>query len=299
MAGLWWWQKESPEAVADAALAIPAPRLYALSQAEIMQEAESGDGAAMYVFGLRFMYGMDGQPNCERGRIWIQRAAEGGHRRAASCLGYIYMKGDGGVEKNLDLAWAWCQRAAEQGDAWGMLWLGYMTIFCEYSKASDIQWLERARACAEVGAKEGDVDAMTALALLRAEWWGGCENTVIATRWCREAALLGDTYAMESLGWAYRDGRGVPSDLSRSRVWLGHAAKRGIGRAIETLAEMYEKGEGGMRDEKRAFELYMWTANLGFRVSIERVGRMLLKGRGVEQDVTAGRAWLSMVCKNE
>ena len=61
---------------------------------------------------------------------------------------------------------------------------------------------------------------------------------------------------MQTLGWLYLKGDGVPQDYRVAAEWLRQAAGRGLAVAQRTLSVMYARGHGVSRDLGAA---YMWS----------------------------------------
>ena len=59
-----------------------------------------------------------------------------------------------------------------------------------------------------------------------------------AVSWYRKAAEQGDAEAQFLLGECYRDGKGVPQDLTEAKRWFQTAANTGHQGAITALAQM-------------------------------------------------------------
>ncbi len=67
------------------------------------------------------------------------------------------------------------------------------------------------------------------------------ENQAKALRANQEGAARGDAYGEYRMGQRYRDGDGVPKDLTKAREWLEKAASQGIKDAARELTELPDK----------------------------------------------------------
>lgn len=129
-------------------------------------------------------------------------------------------------------------------------------------------------------------------------WWGDSADEV------DEAVVVGpdgtpvedtETIApdqMARLSNAYRQGDGVPHDLTLARVWARRAAEAGHVGAMNDLGQMLEAGLGGPMDAMEAARWYReaaWQGNAGAQHSLAVA---LRQGNGVESDLVAAEGWL-------
>lgn len=70
--------------------------------------------------------------------------------------------------------------------------------------------------------------------------------------WFKKAADRGFTEAMNTIAYCYKDGRGVPKDLSQFISWAKRAAGNNSPWAMMRLAETYAGGEGVPQDLEQA-----------------------------------------------
>ena len=73
-----------------------------------------------------------------------------------------------------------------------------------------------------------------------------------AVYWYRQAADLGDAYAMAKLGWMYRNGRGVEQSDEEAVRWYRPAAELGNADAMTNLGWMYRNGRGVEQSDEEA-----------------------------------------------
>ena len=74
-------------------------------------------------------------------------------------------------------------------------------------------------------AGQGDVDAMTNIALYYYLGRGVAKDITMAIYWWRTAADQGNDKASFNLGICYRDGMGVTRDLYEAKMWLKKAKR--------------------------------------------------------------------------
>ncbi len=129
-------------------------------------------------------------------------------------------------------------------------------------------------------------------------WWGDSvddtdESVVVGP----DGTLVEDSEPlgpgqMARLSAAYRQGNGVPRDLTLARRWAQRAAEAGHAGAMNDLGQMLEAGLGGPRDEAAAARWYGEAARSGIAGAQHGLAVMLRDGRGVERDLVAAEGWL-------
>lgn len=112
-----------------------------------------------------------------------------------------------------------------------------------------------------------------------------------AKEWYERAALLDDSFALNSLGVMYDEGLGVVPDPIRARDYFARASKKGHHQAHFNLAEMYYRGRGGAQDLRRARELYLKAASQGHAGAQNMLGLMYYLGEGGETEIRLAKSW--------
>ncbi|MDN3630395.1 tetratricopeptide repeat protein [Vibrio lentus] len=77
-----------------------------------------------------------------------------------------------------------------------------------------------------------------------------------ATKKVKEAAVQGDAYNQDYLGYLYTKGIGVPQNDKQAAYWFRKAAEQGNASAQTNLGVMYFKGQGVLQDNKQAVRWY-------------------------------------------
>lgn len=93
-------------------------------------------------------------------------------------------------------------------------------------------------------------------------------------------AEKGDTDAQRWLGWAFRDGFGMPADHDKALFWLNKAATQGDAGAMNMLSDMAAEKE----DWAQAASWRLKLAEKENHCSFE-LGLMYEKGQGIPQDM--------------
>jgi TPR repeat protein len=95
-------------------------------------------------------------------------------------------------------------------------------------------------------ARKGDVAAQFNLAQLYRQGMGIPADLTIARHWYEAAAAQGHALAQFSLGVMYEKGDGVTADLVEAKAWYERAAKQNLDLARFAL-ERLERGSGAPR----------------------------------------------------
>jgi TPR repeat protein len=125
-------------------------------------------------------------------------------------------------------------------------------------------------------AKDGDVNAQYALAVLYDQGLGTTQNFTEAIAWYRRAALSGHVNAQANLGFAYEEGRGVEQDYVAAAEWYRKAAEQGDVEAQANLGLYYASGQGVNRDD---VEAHMWLNLAISRIEAIKTRRRLMDAR--------------------
>jgi len=85
-------------------------------------------------------------------------------------------------------------------------------------------------------------------------------NYALALKYYREAAALGNLYALNNIGVFYENGTGVKKDDTEAAKWYQKAADRGLAIAQRNLGGMYEAGNGVKQNDTEAIKWYLKAA---------------------------------------
>ena len=114
----------------------------------------------------------------------------------------------------------------------------------------------------------------------------------------RRAAEAGDPAAQTQLGLAYRNGKGVPQDLTEAVKWYGRAAEKNYAEAQAYLGFMYMTGRGVRRNDVEAAKWHRKAAEQGNPLGQYNLGLMYLHGRGgVEASKVQAYVWLKLAAE--
>ena len=154
---------------------------------------------------------------------------------------------------------------------------------------------EKALKAFELGAKTGDLNAMTALGIMYITGVGVIQNDVKGFKYVQDAANKSHPKAQYTLGAIYYLGAGVSIDFDKAFSWISLSADQGYLDAQHNLALMYEAGEGTLQDFKKAYEYYLIAARNDNLDSQIKVARMYQKGIGTEKNLDKSSYWLKKI----
>ena len=154
---------------------------------------------------------------------------------------------------------------------------------------------EKALKAFELGAKTGDLNAMTALGIMYITGVGVIQNDKKGFRYVQDAANKSHPKAQYTLGAIYYLGAGVSIDFDKAFSWITLSADQGYLDAQHNLALMYEAGEGTLQDFKKAYDYYIIAARSGNLDSQIKVAQMYQKGIGTEKNLAKNAYWLKKI----
>ena len=93
-------------------------------------------------------------------------------------------------------------------------------------------------------------------------WGGEFEDTLAA-------AVQGNAWAQNKLGWMYHKGQGVPQDYKQAVYWFTKAADQGDAWAQYNLGVAYDLGQGVPQNYKLAYVWYSLSAAQGEEKAIQ------------------------------
>ena len=154
---------------------------------------------------------------------------------------------------------------------------------------------EKALKAFELGAKTGDLNAMTALGIMYITGVGVIQNDVKGFKYVQDAANKSHPKAQYTLGAIYYLGAGVSIDFNKAFSWISLSADQGYADAQHNLAQMYEAGEGVSQNFEQAYEYYLKAARNDNLDSQIKVAQMYQKGIGTKKNLDKSTYWLKKI----
>lgn len=204
------------------------------------KSAEQDYTPAMHALSLCLIDGYGTEKNPQEGIKILTTCAERGYIKSIHSIIAVYMKGDGEIEKNPDIAKKWIQIGAELGDAKCTGTLGEMMVFPSFGINQQEEGIKLLKKAAEGGATRA------AYLLGGIFLYGDCGQTinyVEARHWLSLASEQNHADATFLLAIIYYKGLGVEHDLEKCAQLCLKSAQLGNGEAQLTVALMYARGE--------------------------------------------------------
>ena len=244
--------------------------------------AEQGDPGAQVELGYFYLAGIGVKPNAEEAVRWFQRASVSGSSTGKLDLAVLYLKGTGvprdtqlglellnelakrddprgeaylglvyilgiGVERNPVAAEHWFEKAAKHHSPEGQYAMGTLYSLVEGHKHD----LNRAVINLRQSADAGYIPAKHSLGLLFVNHPELPQNSGEATALLNAAAAGGSWRSSVVLGILYRDGKGVPKDISTAYGWFTIAGKQGGDEAQANLRADIAAAKSALSNEQQ------------------------------------------------
>jgi TPR repeat protein len=148
-------------------------------------------------------------------------------------------------------------------------------------------------------AEQGNVNAQFSVGYLYKNGKGVTQDYSEAVRWFRAAAEQGHTEAQVNLGTMYVRGDGVKQNDSEGVRWFQAAAEQGHTVAEYKLGLAYSLGRGVVQDHSKSFRWHRAAAEKGYAAAQTSIGFKYLLGEGVIQDNIAAHKWFNIASAND
>ncbi|MCR5216135.1 MAG: sel1 repeat family protein [Lachnospiraceae bacterium] len=181
----------------------------------LLDEANRGDGRAMYELAYIYTYGNEEVAvDYKAANEWIDRANLKGVGDAMNLRGDMYQWALG-TPTDLKEALTWYKKAALNGSTTGMVNTGIMYLDgqgVDQDFATALEYFEKA-------AKAGDAAGMNRYGVMYFNAWGVDQDYAVAFEWISKAAEGGNVSAMRNLAVMYRNGYGVEASPEKGLQW--------------------------------------------------------------------------------
>lgn len=219
-------------------------------------KASQGDVAAMVQLGRAYWAGDGVVSDVDKGRIWLERAAEKDSAEAQMLLGSAYLSGKY-LPKNRELAAKYLlqvaqrQQVAEEFRSSRALAQYWVALMYEDGAGLDKSH-EKAIQFLQLAAQNGNYPAQYDLASLYNEGKGGlAKDQARACELFEKAADQGHVKAMHNAGYCYQLGTGGVKDEGKAISYYTKAAEAGSTRSEHSLGILY--GRSGQLEKA-----YFW-----------------------------------------
>jgi TPR repeat protein len=187
----------------------------------------------------------------------LSKLMEKSDPKAATNIGWLFARGEGGVKQSFKEAMLWWKFAASRG----------------YTPA------------------------MNNVGLLYANGDGVPQDFEEAFKWWMRAAERGDAWAMNAVGDLYENGQGVKKNYELAMTWYREAAREGDGLAMWNVAHLHQTGLGVEPSPTTALEWYVQAAAKGHAPAFTSVGRMHQDGSVGAADPVEAFAWFTVAAR--
>ncbi len=225
----------------------------------------------------------------KKSKIFLQRAANGGSKRAMWIMGKIYEEGYGG-EKNLSLAIELYSKAARVGSPYSIESLNSLVLQGEINEEVFENILSEVSSFV---AKTNSEMAVT-LGLQQIDGLLG-KNSARGFAMLEQAAEKRNENAIKALAKCYRGGRGCVVDLQLAKFWFKKlhdlyctSAELGNLQSLYKLGKLFLKNDLGSIDLSKAEEIFIRLANTQDPDYMFNLGNFYIEGRLGNQDPAQG-----------
>ena len=211
----------------------------------------------------------------------VTRQANEGNIDAQLTLGYMYLYGESGVEKNYDKAFQYYNMAAQQNDSVAINNVGslyFSGIGTEKSLSKAAQMFEKASAL-------GNTEAAVNLSFIYLTKDSALNNPRAAVELLKSASEAGNPTAKFLLGYAYFKGFVVEQNYKKAIALIREAANAGYDDAEYMLGYMYLNGLGITKNYGNAVKYFTLAANQGNVDAMMELGNILAAGTMYTQDL--------------
>ncbi len=162
----------------------------------------------------------------------------------------------------------------------------------KYFNGEDVEEnVEKAYHCYLEAATMGNTKAIYTIG---AFYLGGVyvdKNLENALEWFLKGAELGDAEAMVMVGEFYDNGDGVEQSYEKALEWYTKAADLGNACAMQYIGEFYESGNILEQSYEKALGWYLKAAEYDDDVAMNNIGNLYYYGYGVQQDCNKAMEW--------
>jgi TPR repeat protein len=218
-----------------------AAQLFKCALPALRSAAEALDARAEYALSRAYLEGYGVDKDVRASRQWLEKSAGRGYLAAMTALAVKSATGEGGA-KNESRALELMTAAADRGFPLAQRNLGHWFYDGAHGAPKDLAsaakwWLAAAR--------QGDAEAQYNFALMRDQGEAGKPDAAEAVVWYEKAAAQGEPSAENNLALKLEDGDGTPRDPKRAFELYQRAADAGNDATAQTnLARLYRDGIG-------------------------------------------------------
>jgi TPR repeat protein len=221
----------------------------------------------------------------------VRQSAGRGEAQDEFTLGFIYLLGVSGVERDPAAALAWFRKASEHGSGQATFFIGVVYDQGQGVPADHVEGVKWFRAAAAQGNDVAEFRLGRAYELGE----GVKKDVAEAINWYRRSAAKNNSVAENTLGDLYAAGHDVAQDYAEAAVWYRLSADQGNGYGKMKLAELYDKGLGVPKDPAQAVANYRAEAEHGGPIAQYEIGLAYRDGLGgLARDPIEAHKWFNI-----
>lgn len=232
--------------------------------------------------------------NAQDASFYIKYANKG-DKDAMCKLANCYLRGEGGVEQNLNAALNWYETAAKKGSVEGQ----FMAAYCYfYGLGTSEDFMIHGLGYLNKAQKKDYIPAHW----LAAQYWKTQKQTGLYLSNIKKAAEGGFGEGQSEYGLLYLYGSseyGITQDIPTGVSWLKKAAENGSAKGTYYLGVCYDQGAGVVKDHSKALEYYDTAAQLGNAEAQAQVGYAFLIGDSVDVDYSSAYQYFKAAAEQD
>jgi TPR repeat protein len=221
--------------------------------------ADQGDPGAQNELGYLYTFGIGVQQDPAEATRWFERALAGGSEHAKLNLAVMYLRGVG-IDRDIHLGLDLLTQLAARGNARAEDYLGavyYSGFGVDQNKALGEMWFRKS---AKGKCPEGEYAMGTLYSVIPDHE----QNNALAAKFLRRSAEAGFVPAMSSLGILSAAHPELPGNRSEEMLaMLTRAAEAGMWESSATLGYLFRDGRGVPQDTRQACRWFSIAARQG------------------------------------
>ncbi len=219
------------------------------------KSANLGDTHAQTYLGYLYHNGLGVSQNHNKAHQWYKKAADQNHPTAIYNVGTLYESGSG-VIKNIPKAYEMYQKSASLGNQ----------IAMDVLKTKGIQ----VNVSTLIGFNSSQINSLNQKGNAAISEKKYAE----AINWYKQAANLGDPFAMNYIGYLNESGLGVSTNYQKAFEWYTKASEKDYAPAYYNLAIFYYGEKGVPANEEEKIKNYKKASQLGYQPATDRLNEL-------------------------
>lgn len=238
-----------------------------------------GDKYCQYMYGFDVLHGLYEEKNVQEGILWLQKAAEAGHKTAAAEIALCFLKGEGyeqDISHAINMLLDICRKSNNRKANYELGKIYYSGKYIEKNYSEALKFLK-------VAAEQGHSASQEYVADIYYDGCGTEVDYVEARKWYELAAKNNRAYAFKQLGFIYYYGEGVQENDDEAFKYFSLAAGLGHNRSKYMLHHFYF-ADGKYKDYKKGKKYLEESAESGDVLAQKMLARCYVSDYGFNDD---------------